>query len=117
MKKEIYVITSLGTAIFDLPENTVISVDADFPINHRHWQKSKLFDFVEEKLDRLDKHNIIKRNTRWIAQEAQAPIITTVNGNYLNQGNFIVPNYKEVVLEHILKVENPNEIKIEKPNE
>lgn len=110
MKNKVkYVITSLGTAIFDLPDNTILSVDEGVPVNHRHWEKCKLFEFVEEKRDRLDKHEIIQRNTRWIAKETEAPIITSINGPYLNQGNFIIPNYKEVVLEHKLKIEKPNE--------
>jgi len=90
----IYVITELGIKELQFAAGTIIRLHPNVPINKRHWERVSLFDTVEEKIDRLDSDVVIKRNTRWISNEVNNPIIATTFGNYINKSCHNLPSYE-----------------------
>lgn len=102
MEKVIYVITKIGSEELELPINTIVRLHPKIHINNRHWERSKIFDIVEEKIDALDDDKTIKRNTRWIAKETDAPTVKTIFGGYINQGCHILPSYSQHFLNQLI---------------
>lgn len=68
--------------------------------------ENQLFNIVEERLDKLDDDKTIKRNTRWIAKEADTPTVTTIFGIYINQGCHILPSFSHNYLLQLIKNNN-----------